>query len=195
MYEEINKHISDLGYLTPSEIELFNSKLEYREVKRKTFLLRSGEVCNDIIFIRKGCLRSFYINSLGAKITVNFGVENWWMVDIASFHDRTPSKVFIETLENSELLFLSHKNQEELYQKIPAFNAITRKLLEKRVASMEQRLMLLVTEQARERYLDFLNRYSNIARRVTQLQIATYLGITPEFLSKTKRELKEEGII
>jgi len=195
MYTEINDYVSNLCGFDTQELANFNRLLEYKEIKRKTFLLRPGDISNYEFFIKKGCIRLFYVNPLGAEVVLNFGVENWWIGDISSFTSQTPSRFFIETIEKCDVFMLSYENKKKLLLEIPKFERVFRLMLESNVVSSQNRLIQTITSQARERYLDFIKKYPSLPNRVTQLQIASYLGITPEFLSKMKHELIDERII
>ena len=103
MYEAINNYISRCASISESEMELFNSLLKKTTVPKKTYLLQEGEICNFEAFIIKGCIRSFYIDENGFEVILQFAIEDWWVSDIASFHDQKPSNIYIETLEDCEL--------------------------------------------------------------------------------------------
>ena len=124
MYEAINNYISRCASISESEMELFNSLLKKTTVPKKTYLLQEGEICNFEAFIIKGYIRSFYIDENGFEVILQFAIEDWWVSDIASFHDQKPSNIYIETLEDCELFILSDKNKEELLNQIPQFERV-----------------------------------------------------------------------
>ena len=107
MYEQINRNIGRFVSFTQEELDIFNSLLEEKKIPKKTFLLRQGEVCNFEFYVNKGCIRKYYIDENGSEVVVQFAIEDSWISDIASFHDRTPSYLYIETMEDCELLLMT----------------------------------------------------------------------------------------
>jgi CRP/FNR family transcriptional regulator, cyclic AMP receptor protein len=189
MFSNINTHVSSTINLTPEELSFFNSLLESKTVKKKTTLLHEGEICNFEAFINKGCIRTYYINENGDEVTLQFAIEDWWVSDIASFHDHTPSNMFIETLEDCELLLLSPATKEKLLSAVPAFERMFRLLVQRNLSALQNRLFKTIATSAQEKYLDFITRYPTIPQRVPQHYIASYLGISPEFLSKVRTRM------
>lgn len=188
----INQHVSKTCPFTEAELALFNSLLELRTVKKKTFLLQQGEVCDFEAYINNGCIRSYYINENGFEVILQFAVEDWWVSDIASFHEQQPSNQFIETLEDCELLVLTAEAKEQLLQQVPKFERLFRLMVQRNLASLQHRLMNTISMNAEEKYLDFSKRYPKIAQRVPQLHIASFLGMSAEFLSKVRTRLAKK---
>ncbi|MES2555898.1 MAG: Crp/Fnr family transcriptional regulator [Bacteroidota bacterium] len=192
-FHSINAHVNkSCAVFTQDELALFNSLLEVRKVKKKTFLLQQGEICDFEAYINKGCIRNYFINENGSEVILQFGVEDWWVSDIASFHQQQPSHQFIETLEDCELLVLSVNAKEKLLRQIPKFERFFRLMVQRNLSSLQHRLMNTISMTAEEKYLDFSKRYPAIAQRVPQLQIASYLGISAEFLSKVRTRLAKK---
>src|SRR5690606_18150142 len=160
-----------------------------QSIKKKQLLLREGEVCNFEAYIASGCLRTFYIDENGSEVILQFSIEDWWVSDIGSFHDRTPSSLYIEAIEDSELLMLSPTRKEELLTRLPQFERVFRLMVQRHVSALEHRLIRTIAKTAEERYVEFIKQYPQIALRVPQHYIASYLGMTPEFLSKVRRRL------
>jgi CRP/FNR family cyclic AMP-dependent transcriptional regulator len=192
MFESINTNVCKKSEFTPDEIEYFNSILQYKEVPKKTLLLQEGEICNFEAYILKGCIRKYYINENGFEVIVQFAVEDWWISDIASFHEKKPSKLFIETLEDCQLLMLTPETKEMLLQKVPKFERIFRLLIQRNLSAMQNRLIDTIAKSAQEKYLDFIKLYPTIPQRVAQHYIASYLGISAEFLSKVRTKLAKQ---
>ncbi|PSK93075.1 Crp/Fnr family transcriptional regulator [Taibaiella chishuiensis] len=192
MYEAINRYIGLCANFTPGETSYFNSLLQFRKVKKKTLLLQEGEVCNFEAFVNKGCIRNYYIDENGAEVTLQFAIEDWWVSDIASFHDRKPSHMFIETLEDCEILVLTPETKEELLHKVPKFERMFRLMVQRNLSRMQERLFQTISTNATNKYLDFLERYPSIPQRVAQHYIASYLGMSPEFLSKVRTRLAKK---
>jgi len=192
MFSQINQYIRQYAHFTEAETELFNSLLHVQSLPKKTFLLKEGEVCHFESFINKGCIRNYYIDKKGDEVTLQFAIENWWVSDITSFHNKVPSNMFIETLEDCEVLTLTLENKETLLRTIPKFERMFRLMVQKNLANLQQRLFQTIATTAAEKYLDFLERYPTIPQRVAQHYIASYLGFTPEFLSKVRGRLSKK---
>src|SRR3982750_428317 len=114
MYDAINRYLSKCIVLPQEDLAWFDSLLEYKKVPKKTVLLQEGEICRFEAYIIKGCIRNYYIDSNGFEVVLQFGIEDWWVSDIASFNDKKPSRMFIETMEDCELVMISDINKEEL---------------------------------------------------------------------------------
>ncbi len=189
MYEEIDRFVSKYIPLTEEERTFFHSLLRSRKVKKKNFLLQEGEVCNFEAFIIKGCIRSYYLDKNGVETILLFAVEEWWVSDLTSFSEQKPSNLFIETIEDTELLFIDFKNKSLLFEKIPAFERMFRLMVQRSLGVLQQRFYASVSQTAEERYIQFMEKYPLIAQRVPQHQIARYIGVSPEFLSKVRSTL------
>ena len=183
--ENIAKHVS----LTPEEQAHFLSKLETNTYKTKTILLNAGEVCKHSYFVNSGILRSFNINDNIVEHVLSFACEGWWMSDMYSFFSQKPGQLFIEVLEDAEVVSLSKENQEQLYHDIPKLERFFRILIENSLVANQQRLMDNLSLPAEERFEKFCNKYHDLIQKVPQKQIASYLGVTPEFFSKMKSKM------
>jgi len=180
--ENINKYIT----LSPEEEQLFLSKTEIRHYKTKTIILNAGEVCKHSYFVNSGLLRSFTIND-------SFACEGWWIGDMYSLISQKPGNLFIEVLEDAEVVLLSKENQEQLYHEIPKLERFFRILTENSLVANQERLMDNLSLSAEERFDKFCKKYPTLIQKVSQKQIAAYIGVTPEFLSKMKaRMLKKK---
>jgi CRP-like cAMP-binding protein len=186
MFAEIDRFVNKYIHLSEEESAFFHTLLKHRQLKRKSFLLQEGEICDFEAFILKGCIRSYYLDQEGVETILLFAVEDWWVSDLTSFSDRTPSNLFIETLEDCELLFIDYAGKARLFEKIPAFEHMFRLLVQRSLSVLQQRLYGVLSQTAEERYLQFLEKYPQIAQRVPQHQIARYIGVSPEFLSKVR---------
>jgi CRP-like cAMP-binding protein len=192
MFDSINKYISKCVLISPEELEYVNSLMEYKKVAKKTIMLHEGDVCNFEAYIIKGCIRTYYIDVKGIEVTLQFAIEDWWVSDIASFHDHTPSSMFIETLEDCELLTLNPQTKELLLSKVPKLERVFRLMVQRNLSVLQGRLFKTIATSAKDKYLDFINRYPTIPQRVAQHYIASYLGISPEFLSKIRTRLSKK---
>ena len=186
MYEAIDRFIAKYITLTEEELAFFHTLLKHRKLKKKSFLLQEGEICDFEAFVLKGCIRSYYIDKDGVETILLFAVEDWWVSDLTSFSEQKPSNLFIETIEDCEVLSIDYKNKSLLFQKIPAFERMFRLLVQRALGVLQQRFYASVSQTAEERYLQFMEKYPLVAQRVPQHQIARYIGVSPEFLSKVR---------
>lgn len=194
MFDSINQYVLKSVALTSREIEIFNSILEYQKIPKKTILLRAGNVCNFEAYINKGCLREYFIDNTGTEVTLQFAIEDWWASDITSFQDQKPSMMYIETLEDCELLVLSHASKEKLLTEVPKMERMFRLMIQRHLSVVQNRLFKTISYSAMDKYQEFIKRYPTIPQRVPQHYIASYLGISPEFLSKLRtRHLKPKS--
>ena len=190
MFAQIDRSISRYVAFSQEELEAFNSLLYYRRVPKKTILLREGEKCDFEAFVVKGCVRKYYIDENGHEVILQFAVEDAWVSDISfSIYEDKPSRIFIETLEDCEFLQFSHETKETLFLKAPRFERAFRILLQRHLAITQNRLVNTISKTAMEKYLEFLEHYPTLPQRVAQHYIASYLGISAEFLSKTRAKL------
>jgi CRP-like cAMP-binding protein len=183
--ENIDQHIK----LTKQEQELFLSKTETHLYKAKTILLNSGAICKYSYFVNSGILRSFNINDNIVEHVMSFACEGWWIGDMYSLISQKPGNLFIEVLEDAEVVLLSKENQEVLYQEIPKLERFFRILTENSLVANQERLMDNLSLTAEERFEKFCKKYPTLLQKVAQKQIASYLGVTPEFFSKMKNRL------
>lgn len=191
-FEQINKNVCKNVAFSEEELHIFNEHLQYKTIKKKTFLLQEGEICNFEAFIIKGCMRKYYIDKNGFEVILQFAIEDWWVSDIASFHEQKPSDLFIEALEDCEIFVLTPDKKEDLLTKAPRFERQFRLLVQKNLSATQSRLINSIAQTAYERYADFLKKYPKIPQRVAQHYIASYLGISAEFLSKVRAKMAKE---
>lgn len=183
--QNISKHIS----LTQEEETLFLSKTETKLVKAKTILLSSGEVSSETYFVNSGILRSFNINDNIIEHVLHFACEGWWMSDMYSYISGKPGNLFIEVIEDAELTVISKENLQELYHLIPKLDRFFRILAENSLVAHQERLMDNLSLTAEERYEKFCSKYPSLIQKVSQKNIASYIGVTPEFFSKMKSKM------
>ncbi|MFL9830482.1 Crp/Fnr family transcriptional regulator [Flavobacterium sp. ARAG 55.4] len=185
----IINNIEKIVSLTPEEKELFLNKTEIRHYKAKSILLNSGEVCKYSYFVNSGILRSFNINDNIVEYVLSFACEGWWMGDMYSLISQKPGNLFIEVIEDAEVVLLSKENQELLYSEIPKLERFFRILTENSLVANQERLMDNLSLSAEDRFDKFNKRYASLAHKIPQKQIASYIGVTPEFFSKMKSRL------
>lgn len=185
LLENIAKHVS----LTPEEQTHFLSLTETKSYKAKTILLKEGEVCTYSFFVTKGILRSYTIDENGVEHVVSFACPGWWIADMYSYLSQRPGQLYIEVNEDAEVILLSKENQEQLYHDIPKTERFFRILIENSLVANQQRLIDNLTFTAEARYDKFSKKYAALIHFLPQKQIASYIGVTPEFFSKMKARL------
>ena len=183
--ENISKHVA----LTPQEQELFLSKTETKPFKAKSILLSAGEVANCTYFVNSGILRSFNINDNIIEHVLHFACEGWWIGDMYSYISEKPGNLFIEVLEDAEVVIITKENQQQLYQEIPKLERFFRILAENSLVAHQERLMDNLSLTAEERFENFCSKYPTLIQKVAQKHLASYIGVTPEFFSKMKARL------
>ncbi len=175
--------------LTEEEKNSFLSKTEIRHYKAKTILLSAGEICKNSYFVNSGLLRSFNINDNIVEHVLSFACEGWWISDMYSFISQKPGNLFIEVLEDAEVVVLSKENQELLYKEIPKLERVFRILIENSLVANQERLMDNLSLTAEERFEKFCKKHPTLIQKVPQKQIASFIGVTPEFFSKMKSKM------
>lgn len=183
--QNIAKHVD----LTSEEQELFLSKTEAHFYKSKTILLHAGEVSKHTYFVNSGIIRSFNINDNIIEHVLHFACEGWWIGDMYSYISEKPSTLFIEVLEEAEVLSISKENHQELYQQIPKLERFFRILAENSLVAHQERLMDNLSLSAEERFEKMCKKYPSLIQKVAQKHLASYIGVTPEFFSKMKSKL------
>jgi len=192
MYDLIINNISKYIDLTKEEKNHFTSLLTFRKIKRNQFLLQRGEVARYDCFVKKGCLRSAYIDKNGEEYILQFAIEDWWITDFESFINETPAKLEIMALEDTELLQIDKQSLDELFNNYLKFEHFYRLMNERHFISIYQHLISFLSESAEDRYLNFVQEYPQFLNRIPQYEIASYLSITPEYLSKIRRKQAEK---
>jgi CRP-like cAMP-binding protein len=187
--ELILKNIAQHVTLTTQEQTLLLSKIEIHHYNAKAFLLQSGTICKHSYFVNSGILRSFNINDNIVEHVLSFACEGWWISDMYSLLSQKPGNLFIEVIENAEVVLLSKENQDILYREIPKLERFFRILTENSLVANQERLMDNLSLSAEERFEKFCKKYPTLLQKVQQKQIASYIGVTPEFYSKMKSKL------
>jgi len=181
------------NYLPLSEEEqsIVQEVFQERRIKRRQLILQEGDISKRNTFVVEGCFRMYMVDPAGKEHNLQFAIENWWIGDIGSFHTEQPSKLYIEAIENSVILQISKEDHLRLFVEYPKFNRIFRVITENALVSAQRRILQNISSTAEERYLDFVQRYPYFFNRVSNVQIASYLGVTPEFLSTIRKRLAQ----
>jgi len=175
--------------LNDEEKAFIEKVFKEKRVKKRQFILQEGEICKHNTYVLEGCFKMYLVDPNGKEHNLQFAIENWWIGDIGSFHSNTPSKLNIEAIENSIILQVSKEDQLKLFTNYPKFNQIFRVLAENAMVGLQRRVLQNISSTAEERYLDFLERHPNLFNRISNVQIASYLGVTPEFLSTVRKKI------
>jgi CRP-like cAMP-binding protein len=189
MFEQILSYVSKHISLTDDEAACFTSVLKLKMLRKRQYLLQAGDMCRYECFVNSGCLRTYSVDEKGQEHIVQFAVENWWTSDMYSFLTQTPATYNIDAMEDSEVVLIEKSAYEELLFKVPKFDRMFRIILQNAFVAQQRRIMENMSLPAHERYLSFIQRYPQIEQRVPQHQVASYLGITPESLSRIRRQL------
>ena len=181
----IKKFIS----LTKEEEAILISKINYRKYLKGQYIVQQGDICKYECFIVKGCTKTFYMDDKGVEHIIMFAIEDWWTSDMGSFITQTPADFSVQCLENTELIQISYEESEALYQQIPKLERFFRLIIERAFVASQKRIIRNFSMTAKERYVIFSETYPKLNQRIPQYMIASYLGITKEFLSKIKSQL------
>lgn len=185
-------YINEYVILTKDEEVKLLSKVSYRNYMKGQFVVQQGDVCKHSGFVISGCTRTFFVNEEGEEHIVMFSIENWWASEIGSFVTQTPSDYNVQCIENTELIQLTFTDQEELFKEIPKLERFFRLILEEAFVASQKRIVKSFSLPAKEQYLQFRLQYPELEQRIPQYMVASYLGITKEFLSKIKNQLSLE---
>lgn len=185
LISSISRHIS----LTQEEIDHFTSLLKSRSLPTGEFLLREGEICKYESFVTRGCLKTYYQDENGLEHIIDFSIEEWWADDLYSLLTQTPSKSNIRAIEDTDILQISKTDLELLYQKNPKFERFFRILFQNAYITQREQINQTLSASAEERYLLFVRKKPYAEKRFSQKDIASYLGVTPQFFSSLKKKL------
>lgn len=188
MFESFEKHVS----LSDADKQLIASALRLRKVKKGQFIVHEGAVSRCTNFVTQGSVRTYFIDTNGQEHIVQFAIEGWWISDLQSFILQIPATFNVQAIEDSHILELPFENLEKLYQQVPALERYFRIITQRAFVAFQQRIVQNISMDAEARYLAFREKYPKIETRIPQRLVASYLGISAEFLSKIKKRLKEK---
>ncbi len=172
--------------LSKEEKQLVTGYFQPRLYRRRQFVLQEGDICTKFNFVVRGCLRMYKIDDKGNMHILQFTAENRWLTDLGSFYGKNVSKLNIDAIEDTMILQISYDNLIALYKQAPKFDRIFRVMIENSFIALQERLLQNISSTAEERYLSFVQMYSHLSNRLPQTQIAAFLGISPEFLSRIR---------
>lgn len=188
MFDVLHKYLSDRMPLTDAQFDVVQAVFIPKHLKKGEFLLREGEVAKYGAFIAKGCLRSYVIDKSGKEHIVQFAPENWWLTDLHSMTNGAPTLYFMDAIEPTDVLLLDAPGHQKLLATIPGYQASFQAGRQNHTTAKDYRIIASLTATAEERYQNFLRAYPFIAQRVPQHMLASYLGISPETLSRIRKK-------
>lgn len=188
MQVSIIQHIGKFVELSESEVDVLGKYLEIHQYKKKEFLLQESKVCNKLYFVEKGCLRMYFINKKGVEQITQFALDGWWISDYQSLMNNTPSDYYIKTIEDSTIVSIDNQNFEKLLIELPKLERYFRIIMQKAVAAAQLRSKLLYEMSKEDFYNHFSTSFPEFMLRVPQYMIASYLGLTPEYLSELRKK-------
>jgi len=189
MYNLLRKHIEKRVHLSDEEFDTCAKFFTPKKIRKHQFLLQEGEVCKSIAFVNKGCLRVYTIDNKGAEHIMQFAIGDWWVSDLNSYLTGSPAIYNIDALEDSEVLLLEKSVRNNLMDSVPKMERFFLLLMEANYIATHQRINESLGSSAEERYLKFVKTYPKLLEQVPQSQVASYLGITPQSLSRIRKEL------
>lgn len=179
-------HISKYVSIEKDEEPIISSSVSSQNFPKKTFLLKEGQTCNALYFVEKGLLRAFYINEKGVEQTCQFALENWWLTDYLSLDLQKPSPFYLQAVENAQLSVLTKANMDKLLNSLPKMEKYFRLVSQRLAGAQQVRIKYLFSQSGEERYHHFNDSFPEFTQRIPQYMLASYLGFTPEFLSKIR---------
>jgi CRP-like cAMP-binding protein len=188
-FKPLLDYINRVVALTEEEELKLSSLISSRKLLKGQYFLQQGDVCKFSGFVISGCTKTFYVDEEGQEHVIMFSIEDWWTSDMGSYISQKPADFNVQCLENTELIQFSYENQQEMMQEIPKLERFFRIIIERAFVASQKRIVRNMSMSAKDRYLFFRNEYPKIEQRIPQYLIASYLGITKEFLSKIKSQL------
>lgn len=186
MFSALVQHINKYTPLSDAETDLLLPYLKLKELDKKEFLFREGQICPANYFVVKGCMRLYFVNEKGIDQIIQFGIDNWWITDYNSMDWQRPSIFHLQAVEPTTVIAIDKRILEELLERIPKLERYFRLLLQKANGAYQQRFKYIYDLSGEERYHHFANAFPDFVQRVPQYMLASYLGFTPEFLSKIR---------
>ena len=189
MFEVLFAKVEEKIKLNDAEKEICRSLFSPKKLRKRQYILQQEDICKNLVFVEKGMLRSYNVDEKGNEHILQFAPEGWWISDIYSFLTAEPSVYNIDALEDSELLLISNSALEQLYEQVPKFERYFRILTQANMIAMQRRLTSTLSSTTEEKYLRLLSAYPDLISRVPQHMIASYLGLTPETLSRVRKRI------
>lgn len=189
MFEVLYKYLADKFKITEDEFDFIKSKFTTRIVAKGEIIQSAGQIPRKAIFVEKGCLRMYMIDAKIKERIINFAPETWWLSDTINMLNNTPSEYIIDAIEDSEILLLSPSAHKEILENIPGYASSFQSGIQKHAAAKDKRIASSLNATAEEKYQYFLETYPTLLLRIPQHMLASYLGITPETLSRIRKKM------
>lgn len=189
MYELFFKKFHETVPISPEEQDAIKTYLTPKKLRRKQYLLQEGDVCKYVAFVEKGAMKAFSTDEQGTEHIVQFAIEGWIISDLYSFITNEPATYNIDALEDSELVLISKTAHDQLLAKLPKYETYIRLQVTGAYLALQRRLTSIISSTLEERYKHFISRYPEIVQRVPQHMIASYMGLTPETLSRVRKKM------
>nr|WP_298789750.1 Crp/Fnr family transcriptional regulator [uncultured Allomuricauda sp.] len=184
MQHPLRQHIEEIISLTDEEFEFVLSHFEIIKKRKHQYLVQEGEIVKKEYWIMSGCAKSYFLNEDGKEHILRFAMEHWWITDYESFVEQVPSKIFIDCLEDCELLYISFENRDKLTSEMHKMERFWAKKSKLGRIALQRRILSLLKNSAKERYDLLLEQYPELLQRVPKKLIASYLGVSRETLSR-----------
>jgi CRP/FNR family transcriptional regulator len=181
-------HIKKSISVSPEDEQIINSHVRLISLKKKAWLLSEGDICHNNYFVEKGCLRMYYITDKATEQITQFALENWWLADYMSLIMQQPSPFFIQAIEDAQVIALDHHKQDELLRQVPAMERYFRLMMQRGYAAMQMRVKYMHDFSKEEVYHQFSGLFPGFVQRIPQYMLASYLGLTPEYLSEIRKK-------
>jgi CRP-like cAMP-binding protein len=191
-FDVLEAYLLARASFSAEELAFMRALFEPRRLAAGDFLQRGGDVARYAAFVARGCLRSFVIDGKGKEHVVQFAPEHWWLADAISLNTGTPSQYFYAAIEDSDLLLLDAPAAQQIVDRVPGYSVAMRAGLQKHAAAKDLRIVKALSATASERYLDFMNTFPTVAQRVPQWMVASYLGVSPETISRIRKDLSRK---
>jgi CRP-like cAMP-binding protein len=185
-------YINNFIVLSDEEQKILLEAFVFRKYLKGQFIVQQGDICRYENFVNKGCLKTFFVDKEGQEHIVMFAIENWWTSDMGSFISRSPANYNVQCIEDTDVFQITHEKLEELYLKVPKMERFFRIIIQRAYIALEKRIISSFSMTAGERYILFREQYPQIEQRVPNYMIASYLGVTKEFLSKIRNQLTKK---
>jgi CRP-like cAMP-binding protein len=192
MYELFFQKFREKVPITPEQQETIKNFLKPKKLRKKQYLLQEGDVCKNIAFVEKGTLKSYSVAEDGTEHIIQFAIEGWTISDLYSFLTGEPAIYNIDALEDAELVLISKSAHEELLRTVPTYETYIRLQITGAYIALQKRLTSIISQPLEERYKHLLSTYPEIVQRVPQHMIASYMGLTPETLSRVRSRMSEK---
>lgn len=191
-FETFRAYLEARGAFSEEDFVFLRTTFLHRRLRSGECLQRGGDVARYAAFVASGCLRSYVIDAKGKEHIVRFAPETWWLGDSESAEKGTPSQYFFEAIEDADLLLIDAPSHQRVVDNVPGYGAAMRTGIQRHSAAKDQRIVSALSASAEERYLAFLSTYPSIVRRVPQRMLASYLGVSPETLSRIRKNLSRK---